>query len=104
MKVRIIENTAENAVIKIEGQLDTLAAHDLPEKLSTIMEDAGKQITLDFTNLEYIASSGLRVLLMLRKKAKEKGGSVTIVGMSEDILQIFQMVGFDEVFTINPLE
>ena len=73
----------------------------LPEKLAPVMNDAGKQIILDFTKLNYIASSGMRMLLMLNKKAREKGGSVTIKGMSEDILQIFQMVGFDNIFNIN---
>ena len=73
----------------------------LPEKLAPVMNDAGKQIILDFTKLNYIASSGMRMLLMLNKKAREKGGSVAIKGMSEDILQIFQMVGFDNIFDIN---
>ena len=101
MEVRIIENTTESAVIKFEGHLDTSASEMLPEKLAPVMNDAGKQIILDFTKLNYIASSGMRMLLMLNKKAREKGGSVTIKGMSEDILQIFQMVGFDNIFNIN---
>ena len=68
------------------------------------MEHAGKKITLDFTNLDYISSSGLRVLILLNKKAKEQGGHVTIVGMKDNILQIFQIVGFDKIFTINPTD
>lgn len=101
MEVRIIENTTESVVIKFEGHLDSSASEMLPEKLAPVMNDAGKQIILDFTKLNYIASSGMRMLLMLNKKAREKGGSVAIKGMSEDILQIFQMVGFDNIFDIN---
>lgn len=102
MEVRIVTNEPNKALVEIIGQLDTKAAQTLAEQLTPILEDAGKQITLDFSNLEYISSSGLRVLLLLNKKAKEKGGKVTIIGMSEDILQIFQIVGFNDIFTINP--
>ena len=101
MEVRIIQNTAESAVITFEGHLDSSASEILPEKLAPVMNDAGKQIILDFTKLNYIASSGMRMLLMLNKKAVEKGGRVAIKGMNEDILQIFQMVGFDNIFDIN---
>lgn len=104
MEVNITVNNNEKIIIRIEGHLDTLAAQSLTEQLAPVMEDAGKQITLDFTNLDYISSSGLRVLILLNKKAKEKGGHVTIVGMKENILQIFQIVGFDKIFTINPVD
>lgn len=101
MVVNIKTNDADNALVEIIGHLDTESAKSLAEQLSPILEDAGKQITLDFSNLEYISSSGLRVLLLLNKKAKENGGCVTIVGIRENIRQIFQIVGFDVLFTID---
>lgn len=104
MEVNIIVNDAEKAMIALAGHLDTLAAQSLTEQLAPVMEHAGKKITLDFTNLDYISSSGLRVLILLNKKAKEQGGHVTIVGMKDNILQIFQIVGFDKIFTINPTD
>lgn len=102
MTVNIIENSENRAIIEFKGELDTVAAQTLTETLAPVMNDAGKQITIDFSGLEYISSAGMRVLLQLNKMANEKDGSVTIIGMSEDILQIFQLVGFDKVFTINP--
>lgn len=101
MIIHIVTNEVNKALIEISGQLDTNSAQDLAEQLTPLLEDAGKQITLDFSNLEYISSSGLRVLLMLNKKAKEKGGDVNIIGMKENILQLFQIVGFDALFTIE---
>ncbi|MCQ2220988.1 MAG: STAS domain-containing protein [Prevotella sp.] len=101
MTINIITNDAEKALIEFAGELDTVAAQGLTDKLSPVMTDAGKAITIDFSNLEYISSAGMRVLLQLNKNAMEKGGSVSIVGMSEDILQIFQLVGFDKLFSIN---
>lgn len=102
MTIDIITNDATKALVELAGELDTAAVQGLNEKLNPLMEDAGKQITIDFAKLEYISSAGMRVLLLLNKKASEMGGSVTLTNMSEDILQIFQLVGFDKVFTINP--
>lgn len=101
MTINIITNNAEKAFVEFVGELDTVAAQDLTENLSSVMNEAGKSITIDFSKLEYISSAGMRVLLLLNKNAMEKGGSVSIVGMSEDILQIFQLVGFDKIFSIN---
>ncbi|MBQ0020784.1 MAG: STAS domain-containing protein [Bacteroidales bacterium] len=101
MTINIITNDADKAIVEFAGELDTVAAQGLAEKLSSVMTDAGKAITLDFSKLEYISSAGMRVLLQLNKNAIEKGGNVSITGMSEDILQIFQLVGFDKLFSIN---
>lgn len=102
MTINIKENSASKAIVELKGELDTAAVENFKAKIDPIMADAGKQIIIDFTDLEYISSAGMRVLLLLNKNATEKGGSMTIVGMKEDILQIFQMVGFDNMFTINP--
>ncbi len=101
MIVNIKTNNADKALIEIGGQLDTDAAQELTEQLLPIIDNIGKQITLDFSNLEYISSSGLRALLFFNKKAKENGGSISLIGMKENILQIFQIVGFDALFTIE---
>lgn len=102
MEVNILTPNADEMVIEIGGRLDTSAVHSLHEQLIPVMENLGKQVKIDFSNLEYISSSGLRVLLMINKKAKEKGGRVVITHMKENILQIFQIVGFDKIFIINP--
>lgn len=101
MTINIIKNDADEALIEFGGELDTVAAQGLADELQSVMSDGGKCITIDFSKLEYISSAGMRVLLLLNKNATESGGSVCIVGMSEDILQIFQLVGFDKVFSIN---
>lgn len=101
MLINIKENTSDKAIVELIGELDTAAVEKFKKEIEPVMNDAGKLITLDFTKLEYIASAGMRVLLLLNKNATSKGGSVTIVGMSQEILQIFQMVGFDNMFTIN---
>ncbi len=100
MKFTITENNAETIAIALKGELDTLAAQSFATDMQQVMEDAGKKITVDFSELEYISSAGMRTILLLQKNANAKGGKVTIVGMSEDIKQIFQMTGFDQMIEI----
>ncbi len=102
MIANIKTNDANKALVEIGNQLDTAATQELTEQLLPIIDNKGKQITLDFSNLEYISSSGLRTLLLFNKKAKEIGGSISLIGLKENILQIFQIVGFDTLFTIIP--
>lgn len=109
MTIDITNNASDKVRITLKGELDTIAVQGLADKLTSVMNSdintadvAGKQITFDFSQLEYISSAGMRVLLQFNKQANEKGDSVVITGMSENILQIFQLVGFDKIFTINP--
>jgi len=98
--INITVNNSERIFIVLRGELDTLAAQTFAAEMEPVMADAGKQITLDFTELEYISSAGMRTILLLQKTAVQKGGKVYIKGMSEDIRQIFRMTGFDQIIDI----
>ena len=79
-----------NYVFAFEGRLDTAA--------SSQTEKEGHDIILDCTNLEYISSSGLRLFLALFKKARVKNSHVYLMGMSDDIRQVFDEIGFTSLF------
>lgn len=105
MIINITNNAPDKTIITLKGELDTVAVQGLSDKLTSVINSSlntAKQVVFDFSQLEYISSAGMRVLLQFNKQANEKGGSVVITGMSENILQIFQLVGFDKIFTINP--
>ena len=56
---------------------------------------------LDLTDLQYISSSGLRLLLIIRKQAHEKGGAVIIEHVNDEIMNVFRMTGFISMFEIR---
>lgn len=82
----------------LAGRLDTIAAAQFEKDMQPLMDNANKQITLDLTDLEYISSSGLRLLLTLRKQTMAKGGSVAIAHINNEIRQIFTITGFIKLF------
>ena len=63
-----------------------------------MFESTGKGLVIDCTNLEYIASSGLRILLNLVKKAKADGGRVALRGVNDVIRDVLDMTGFTNLF------
>jgi len=87
-------------VIVIEGRLDTTNYGELESVLTEITGRNEMQVLLDITGLEYISSSGLRVLLMFLKKIRAAGGRFMLCGMSPDIREIFEISGFVNIFEI----
>lgn len=96
-----INTEGDNITASLEGRLDTVASMQMEKDIRPLMDNADKAITLDFAKLEYICSSGLRLLLALRKKTIAKGGSVTIKNVNNDIRQVFNITGFVNLFTID---
>lgn len=96
-----INKTIDNdqAVLTLEGRLDTITAPQLEEAIKSEISGL-TQLTLDFDQLEYISSAGLRVLLMAQK-IMDKQGKMTIVDANDDILEIFEVTGFSEILTIE---
>ena len=85
----------------VSGRLDTPAAVTAQQEINPLLENGDKEITLDCTNLEYISSSGLSLLLAIRKKAAADGGKVIIEHINDDIKKVFMMTGFYNLFEIR---
>ena len=86
-------------VLALEGKLDTATAPQLQEVLIPAFDEV-KEIELDFSQLVYISSAGLRVLLTGQKTAKAKGASMTVAGVSQNIMEVFKMTSFVDILTI----
>ncbi len=84
--------------LALAGRLDTLTAPELEKELKASLGGAEK-LTLDFGELEYISSAGLRVLLGAQK-IMTKQGRMTVTHVSEPIMEIFEVTGFSEILTI----
>lgn len=98
-----IDIKEENGAIRatLSGRLDTAAAAEVTPRFGELCEKANHEIILDFTHLEYISSSGLRLLIGLRKESAAKGGKVVIEKMNDSIRNVFTMTGFYSLFEIK---
>ena len=86
-------------VLKIEGRLDTTTAPELENAING-EGDALKNLVLDFEKVNYISSAGLRVLLSAQKKMNVQG-YMELIGVSEAVMDVFEMTGFADILVIK---
>lgn len=86
-------------VIALEGRLDTTTAPELEAELKTCL-DGITDLTLDLTNLDYISSAGLRVLLTAHKTMM-KQGQMKVTNASEIVREVFDVTGFSDILNIE---
>lgn len=100
-ELRTLENENHDITVMFSGRINTDNAEKVEKKLFGIMEEnSGKQMVFDFENLEYISSSGLRVLL---KAAKTTADKIRIINMPSFIYEIFEETGFVYLFDVSKL-
>ena len=85
--------------IALFGRLDTATAPELEAALQEALPGT-ETLTLDFENLDYISSAGLRVLLSAQKTMNQQG-SMKVVRANEMILEIFEVTGFSDILTVE---
>ena len=96
-----IEKTlnASELTVKVGGRLDTTTAPELEASLKESFEGVTK-LVLDFSDLDYLSSAGLRVLLQAQK-TMNKQGEMIVKNINETIQEIFEVTGFSDVLTIE---
>lgn len=78
-----------------------MTAPQLDDEAKSIDFDEVETVTLNLKDLEYISSSGLRVILALYKSLKSKGGNLKIVNVSNTIMELFSMTGMSDYLDIE---
>ncbi len=87
------------ATLKVVGRLDTQTAPELEKELDAIFSGL-QSLTLDMGGLEYVSSAGLRVILKAQK-VMNKQGSMKLTGVSDSIMEVFEITGFVDILTIE---
>ena len=83
----------------VSGRLDTQTAPELENELDAVLAGL-KELTFDMTNLEYVSSAGLRVILKAQK-AMNMQGSMKLTGVNDSIMEVFDITGFLDILTIE---
>lgn len=99
MKIEATRNE-KKLTLALKGRLDTTTAPKLEETLKSSLEDT-TELFMDFLELEYLSSAGLRVLLAASKTMKKKDGTMVVCNVNEDIMEVFTITGFTDILTIQ---
>lgn len=93
------EKEAEKLTVAPAGRLDTITAPEFEAKVGEILNGVS-DLVLDMTNVEYVSSAGLRVILNLQK-TMFKQGQMKLIGVNENVMEVFEITGFAGVFKIE---
>ena len=88
-------------VVSLSGRIDSTAAVEFEEQLIEIIDQGNNTMVVDFLNIQFISSAGLRVLLLAAKKVKPYGGKLHLCNMSKDVREVFDISGFSSIFDIH---
>ncbi|MFM8320457.1 MAG: STAS domain-containing protein [Chloroflexota bacterium] len=85
-------------VVSIQGDLDGATAPEAQAAILPLMEPGGRML-LDMSQVAYMSSAGLRMLLLMYRTINGKGGKVALVGLSEELADTMSLTGFLDFFT-----
>jgi len=91
-------------VISLSGRLDAYSANDIEAKLNSMIDMTQIQLAVSLERLEYISSSGLRVLLAALKKTRKQQGDIKLACLKPSIKEVFDIAGFTQLFSIFDTE
>ena len=86
-------------LLELEGRLDTTTSKQLEAEVNTAFDEK-TSVVMDFANLVYLSSAGLRVILMAQKRMN-KQGTMKIKNVNETVMEVFEITGFLDILTIE---
>ncbi|MDO4216177.1 MAG: STAS domain-containing protein [Bacteroidales bacterium] len=88
-------------IVAIEGRVDTASSAELNEVLAPLAQETGVELVLDCEEMDYISSSGLRVLLGTQKEVTAHAGSLVVKNVQEAVKSVFNITGFSSFLDIR---
>ena len=97
-----ISRTEENGIVivAIKGRLDAESASEAEKFIMDILAADKSKLIFDLSDLDYLSSGGLRVVLAASKKTRQKDGRLVLCGLNEYVKEIFEVSGFNSIVPI----
>ncbi|MCC8144723.1 MAG: STAS domain-containing protein [Tannerellaceae bacterium] len=99
--MEIIIKAGNPVIISLKGELDTLTATDFEREIQNVINGDCNDVILNGSELDYVSSAGLRLLLTLQKGIAGKGGTLRLQNIKDEIMEIFNITGFSSILTIE---
>ena len=88
-------------IVAIAGNLDSSTSPEAQKALDAVLAGA-RTVAIDFTDLDYISSAGLRVLLGAAKQLRASGGTLRMFGLNPSVREVFEISGFSTILPVYP--
>ena len=99
--MEIIEESQSGInIYRLNGRLDSNTSQGFEKKIFHAIDNGSKSMIIDFKNLDYISSAGLRVILKATKALKREEGTILLCDMQDYVKEVFEIAGFDSFLSI----
>ena len=88
-------------IARADGRIDSSNSREFHLELEAVVTDSDSSVILDFEEVAYISSAGLRVILLTAKSLQQSGVKFALCSMDESIREVFKISGFDKIIGIH---
>ena len=101
---RLVEKNLgdESRLLAVRGEIDIAVAPEFRESVATATDEDTRKVVMDLSEVEFMDSSGLQVLLNLRKELTTRGGELVLACDRAPVLDLFRLTGLDQVCRVVP--
>ncbi|MCB1111869.1 MAG: STAS domain-containing protein [Chlamydiales bacterium] len=98
------EQQGDVLILRVKGRLDAISSPGTEKKVFDCINNGQHNLLLDFTEVDYLSSAGMRMLLSTTKKLKTLSGKLVVSNVNTNVMDVLKMSGFDHVLEISPNE
>ena len=88
--------------LRLTGRVDAAAVPTVQKMVREAAEGAGRQVVVDLSDVTFLSSSGLRILLLLARELRRQGGDLQLCAPRPQVAEVFHLTGFDQIFELFP--
>ena len=88
--------------VSVRGRVDSATADSLTARLRELVQTGAARLVIDFNEVSYISSAGFRTLLITERVVEQASGGMVLCGITGEMLRLFKLAGFYDLFTILP--
>ena len=99
-----MRDEGDTKIVMLNGKLDTNTTPAAEGEINTLLDAGVNKLLINFEQLSYISSSGLRLLLATAKRLKASGGDIKVCSLNEMATEVFELSGFSSIIKVFPSE
>ena len=100
LKIEEVETVAGWAHLAIRGEIDLDTVKTLKERLNQLIDGGASKVLVNFADVDFVSSAGLRILLATAKKLSGSGGNLRISNLNETVSEVFEISGFSTILDV----
>jgi anti-sigma B factor antagonist len=99
-----VKDAGDVKVLSFQGSLDTNTTPDAEAQVNLVLDDGTQKLLINFEHLDYISSTGLRLLLSTAKRLKRSQGALRVCCLNEMAQEVFDISGFSSILSVAKTE